>query len=718
MKVRALQYSKDWNADDFIGKYHLARIDQDQVAPIPGTQLRREEEHKIVKEKDRKSVENSLIISEDERKSRIKIKNQLIELAQKVYVETVIGSRLLKIENVIKEKVISNNPDLVVLPEDSEKDISKFMKNIEMGRHMYVGFAIVSGYKSINYQDPLTGNTALHVAARKGYALVVKELLEYKINPDTKNRLGNTAAHDSWLFWRNPQGFRGENRTKEQREHQEDTTCQILTHIYSYGGHVETFDCRGKSVLHIACKLGPTKAVVIMLGFKADHHLKDKNNEDMIDIAIKYNHIEILRILRSWDLIKKETRKIDFKTLWSDFLKNYEAVISSEKSAESCMSDYAMSQRIKVLERSKIDYTPIDDNLLRLNYNDNITGLKMCKPWEDGWAAYAKGIEKQKQVDIDIQNENQKITDMREDEDDSKRDEICDISNENIITNYNENNSRNIVNFSVIDKAKNNSSLMINDDNSNGNRSYVQKVPPLPRERSQNTLDQNTLNMTYNSDVNLYSDDIKIKQSMVKRRKKVAQAILSDAQYLDTTTKSSLSSVLLHPVRIVEKNKHEKDEILRLKDNVYNHVVLNQSNIDGDAVVRSLRKDAYKVAPTALIDNKRKQFIESQLLPSLSKMSVIEKIASEKRNLNVDLALLEENSNGEIDIDNNSINTETIQTDLINKSVVNRKILLKKSVVVYGKGRLTSSYNSSLPLDDPWGYINGMYKPIEGDRTA
>jgi hypothetical protein len=263
MKVKALQYSKDWNADDFIGKYHLVSIDKDQVAPIPGTQLRREQTHNNLKDKDRQLVEDSLLISENERKSKIKIKNQLIEIAQKGYVETIIGSQLTKIENVIKEKVIINNPDLITPSEDSEKNIAKFMKNIEMGRHMYVGFAIVSGYKSINHQDSVTGNTALHIAARKGYDQVVKDLLEYKINPDTKNRLGNSAAHDAWLHWRNPQGFHGEHRSKEQREAEEKKTCQILTHIYSYGGHVEVLDHRGQSVLHLACRFGPFMYIYI-----------------------------------------------------------------------------------------------------------------------------------------------------------------------------------------------------------------------------------------------------------------------------------------------------------------------------------------------------------------------------------------------------------------------------------------------------------------------
>ena len=83
---------------------------------------------------------------------------------------------------------------------------------------------------------------------------MVKELLEFKINPDIRNRLGNTAAHDAWLFWRNPRGFEGKHRTKEERVEQEDKTCQILSHILSFGGFVDMQDSNGQTILHVACR--------------------------------------------------------------------------------------------------------------------------------------------------------------------------------------------------------------------------------------------------------------------------------------------------------------------------------------------------------------------------------------------------------------------------------------------------------------------------------
>jgi hypothetical protein len=338
------------------------------------------------------------------------------------------------------------------------------------------------------------------------------------------------------------------------------------------------------------------QAVIIILGFQANHHLENKKNENMVDIATKFNQIEILKILKSWDLIKKETRKIDFKNLWSGFLKNYEAVISTEKSAELSMSDCAMEQRIKVMERSKIDYIPIDDNLLRLNHTNNTNGVTICKPWEAGWIEYAKGIERGKQIEIDNQDKIQKILDMREEDEYLQIDKIVTVNSDDNITKNNENNYSNDAIHSDIKNATNKSNSIMTKKNNSDIKPYTEKNSTLPQQILQNKLNNNqedTNKPSFSND-NIYdSKNQKIKQVLNKRRKHVAQAILLDAQYLDTTTKSSLSSVLLHPVRIEEKNQHQKEEILRLKDNVYNHVALQQKETITDVAVRSFQKVCY-----------------------------------------------------------------------------------------------------------------------------
>jgi hypothetical protein len=255
MKVRELKYSKNWNTDDFIGKYHLNRIDKEQKTPIPGTQIRRDQEHLRSTESDRKAFQDSLEESEKLWKEKASIKHQLAAIRDRVYVKAIIGEPLKKVEKILDEKVVYNNPDPILHCEDSQEDIKKFIKNVTMGRDMYVPFAIVTAkFKSINYQDPQTGNTALHIAVRKGYVKVVRQLLDFKADPDLKNRLGNTAAHEAWLFWRNPQGFEGKHRTREERLDEEERTCLILSYIFKFNGSINNVDGRGQSVLHIACR--------------------------------------------------------------------------------------------------------------------------------------------------------------------------------------------------------------------------------------------------------------------------------------------------------------------------------------------------------------------------------------------------------------------------------------------------------------------------------
>ena len=63
-------------------------------------------------------------------------------------------------------------------PKDSPKEIALFMKSMSLGRANYVSYSSSLGYKSINYQDPDTGNTALHLAVKNGHPQAVEELLK------------------------------------------------------------------------------------------------------------------------------------------------------------------------------------------------------------------------------------------------------------------------------------------------------------------------------------------------------------------------------------------------------------------------------------------------------------------------------------------------------------------------------------------------------------
>jgi GTP cyclohydrolase II len=79
----------------------------------------------LKKEGDRRLFQESLDAYELEWKAKAKIKCQLAEIRARVYVEAVIGAPINTIEGVIKEKVLANNPDEIIIIQDSPAGIKR-----------------------------------------------------------------------------------------------------------------------------------------------------------------------------------------------------------------------------------------------------------------------------------------------------------------------------------------------------------------------------------------------------------------------------------------------------------------------------------------------------------------------------------------------------------------------------------------------------------------
>lgn len=73
-----------------------------------------------------KDLEKSIEIRNKEMENKIHTKNQLAVIKARVYTNIVIITPILKIEKIIDQKSICNNPDLVASYADSE--ISKYMR--------------------------------------------------------------------------------------------------------------------------------------------------------------------------------------------------------------------------------------------------------------------------------------------------------------------------------------------------------------------------------------------------------------------------------------------------------------------------------------------------------------------------------------------------------------------------------------------------------------
>jgi len=94
------------------------------------------------------------------------------------------------------EKVLSERKQLLSstnAAQDDVKIVNKFMHNMEMGRHNFVGYSISSGYKSINFQQPETGDAALHLAVRNG---------EVSAMSFVRRRFNLSLYQDTWTQWK------------------------------------------------------------------------------------------------------------------------------------------------------------------------------------------------------------------------------------------------------------------------------------------------------------------------------------------------------------------------------------------------------------------------------------------------------------------------------------------------------------------------------------
>jgi hypothetical protein len=258
----------------------------------------------------------------------------------------------------------------VIFP-DSQLTIDRFMKNIRLGRAHYVSYAITTGYKSINYQiqsDQL-GYTALHLALVKGYVDVVSELLKYNADCNLRSKIGNYPLHDCWVFWKRI------GITKVLRQEQEHKTCELIRLLCGYGANPDTKQIStGSTPLHIACRHGPIHAVILLLGFQADHTIIDHDGKTCVDIAREYENEEIQRILQYWQCIRNHLVHVDFIVQWKIFLQDPEAQISSvsDKSVEKILFELKMQDNLRQQDNHNAQHSgpgggylfPVDDDFL------------------------------------------------------------------------------------------------------------------------------------------------------------------------------------------------------------------------------------------------------------------------------------------------------------------------------------------------------------------
>lgn len=322
--------------------------------------------------------------------TRMEVKKQAATLQTNVYFDTLFNTTIDKAEAILNEKErLLHTTDTSA--QDELSTIERFRKFIQQGKAHYIGMAVSNGYKSIDYQDPKDHmNTCLHIACRKGYVDVVEELLKFKANPDLPNEYGNYPIHEAWLFWKTDTNL----RSREERLNQEDRTTEIILKLLAYGAWVDARDQRQQTPLHIACRLGTTRTVKILLTFFADIDVVMSDGLCAMDLAEEFQQWETLRLLQSWVNIRPHFVHTDFHVIWRKFLADYEAIISSNKSAEKILSELELEQNAHYMQRmAKNHLVLIDDPLLQqafLATQADDAALKIPRPWEQGWRRFVK----------------------------------------------------------------------------------------------------------------------------------------------------------------------------------------------------------------------------------------------------------------------------------------------------------------------------------------
>ena len=399
--VQGLKFWHKWNSEDFVGRYHIDRFATKHFA-VPGTAIVLEEQRDRAREDDIKRFEKDLSDRAYRRRHRVKVKREGAAMRSQIELNTMLGVPIEEVETILNEKAEDLKP--TKKNGDTQKEIDSFFRNIRNGNWNYICYASTLGFRSINSQDE-KGDTPLQIAVRQGDLATAVELLKYCAEPNFRNILGQSSQHEAWSFWK----FH-HNRTKEERLAQEQKTYDLLHAMFSYGGFVDAQNAFGETALHIACRMGPTKVVLLCLGFKANVEIRTKERTtpsgEVIggqrprDLAQINGKQEIVHLLDAWERIRHQLILNDFVVVWRKFLKDNLAVITENQDAKQILFDLNMDMKVSRVLRemgAEIKKTgmPIDDAYMRQTLAESRRANAAApRPWQrKDWLEFVEKCE-------------------------------------------------------------------------------------------------------------------------------------------------------------------------------------------------------------------------------------------------------------------------------------------------------------------------------------
>lgn len=158
-------------------------------------------------------------------------------------------------------------------------------------------------------QTDAAGNTALILAAAKGEEKIVQLLLKNKVKLDIKNKEGQTALYFA-LINEQPDialSLVNKGAALEDINNDGDSALQIATTsnanevmklvIKKNPSLINKPNNSGITPLMEAARFGSAKTIKILLNSKANGNLKNPNGKTALDIAIKAQNSEAIKLL-------------------------------------------------------------------------------------------------------------------------------------------------------------------------------------------------------------------------------------------------------------------------------------------------------------------------------------------------------------------------------------------------------------------------------------
>lgn len=144
------------------------------------------------------------------------------------------------------------------------------------------------------------GSTALHYAAQGGYAKAVTVLLNHGADTKVEDNNGHSASdHATKSGYDDTQRALHTGSADQTTLHRAAVEGRVgrVRQILAGGGELEARDNYGRRALHIAARGGHQETVDFLLALGADLEAKDKNDMTALHLATEGDHSEMVKVL-------------------------------------------------------------------------------------------------------------------------------------------------------------------------------------------------------------------------------------------------------------------------------------------------------------------------------------------------------------------------------------------------------------------------------------